>query len=48
MKNENVELRKSKNREIDEIVYGIYSLTDKEIKMVEEATAKIFSKKSIW
>jgi methylase of polypeptide subunit release factors len=48
MKNEDIELRKSKNREIDEIVYDIYYLTDKEIKMVEEATAKIFSKKSIW
>ena len=48
LKNKDVELRKAKNREIDEIVYDIYSLTDKEIKMVEEATAKIFSKKSIW
>jgi len=48
MSNNNVELRKEKNKEIDEIVYEMYSLTDKEIKMVEEATAKMFSQKSIW
>lgn len=48
MKNNNVELRKEKNKEIDEVVYDLYSLTDKEIKMVEEATAKMFSQKSIW
>lgn len=48
LKNEDVDLRKSKNREIDEIVYNIYSLAEREIRLVEEATAKIFSKKSIW
>lgn len=48
LKNTDAELRKERNKEIDEVVYDIYCLSDKEIKMVEEATGKMLSKKSLW
>lgn len=44
----NPELRKLKNKEIDKIIYKLYSLNKTEIKLIEEATAKMLSKKSLW
>ncbi len=43
-----VELKKEKNRDIDVLVYDIYSLNKKEIKLVEKAVSKMLSKRSVW
>jgi type I restriction-modification system DNA methylase subunit len=39
---------KPKISKIDEIVYGLYSLKSDEIELIEQAMAKMLSRKSIW
>jgi len=39
---------KEKQRELDKLVYGLYSLDKKEINLIESAVNKIMSKKSVW
>jgi len=43
-----IDSQKTKNKEIDKIVYDLYSLNEREIKLIEEATAKLLSKRSLW
>ena len=39
---------KLKVREIDKIVYELYSLKEAEVALIEQAITKTLSKKSIW
>lgn len=43
-----VKLQKAKMRELDCIVYKIYSLSNEEIKVIEDSMSEILSKKSVW
>jgi tRNA1(Val) A37 N6-methylase TrmN6 len=45
---EDVGVLKSKNREIDNLVYTIYSLNNDEIILIEAAMEKLLSRKSLW
>lgn len=45
---EDVGVLKSKNREIDNLVYAIYSLSNDEIILIEAAMEKLLSRKSLW
>ena len=47
-KTDDFKLRKQKNKEIDQIVYALYSFNNQEIKLVEEAMDKMLSQKSVW
>ncbi len=43
-----LKLQKEKNRQIDELVYDIYSLKKEEIEIVEEGVLNLLSEKSLW
>lgn len=45
---EDLKLQKQKNKEIDELVYDIYSLKKAEIEIVEEGVLNLLSEKSLW
>jgi len=42
------EMQKENNKEIDKIVYGIYDLSNQEIKLIEDAVNKMLSPRSLW
>jgi len=45
---DDVKLKKGKMRELDCLVYKIYSLNTKEIKIIEEGMAEMLSARSLW